>query len=439
MAIRLGKLLGFWAVLAVFLTVSASAESKARIVRLSDVQGSTQMDRGNGDGFEKAYLNMPIIEGAKLKTGSNGKAEIEFEDGSVMHVVPDSQLVFTHLALGDDGQKLTTVELTEGTVYGNVHSKKGDRFTLNFVRESLTVPEPAHFRVELSNAEATVAVFQGNVEVAGPSGQVEIGKKHSATFDLANNDSYALAKNYEEDPYDDWDKQQNDTHDRYANGGRDIQSPYAYGMSDLNYYGGYMNIPGYGMGWQPYFIDASWSPYQDGGWAYYPGYGYMWVSSYPWGWMPYRYGSWNFIPGYGWVWMPGNNWNTWYPVTPVVNPPKRTPVVTPPVRGRTTVMIGKGLSVNPPVGTPRRIVIAPGSAGLGVPRGSVRNLDRIAHESIKTEQPVQVPTVQPPVHFEPRESPSYRGGGSSGSHSSAPSAPPVVSSPAPARSTTVKH
>jgi hypothetical protein len=212
-------------------------------------------------------------------------------------------------------------------------------------------------------------------------------------------------------------------------------------MSDLNYYGGFMYIPGYGNVWQPYFLDASWSPYQDGGWSYYPGYGYMWVSAYPWGWMPYRYGSWQFFPGYGWAWVPGNSWNTWVPVTPVVNPPKRTPIVTPPVRGRTTVMIGKGLSVNPLVETPRRIVIAPGSAGLGVPRGSVRNLDRIAHESIKTEQPVQVRTVQPPVHFEPRESPSHSGGGSSGSHSSAPSAPPVVSSPPPpppVRST-VKH
>jgi FecR protein len=432
--VKLGKTMAFWAVLMAFLAVSASAESKARIVRLSDVQGSAQMDRGNGDGFEKAYLNMPIIEGAKLKTGSNGKAEIEFEDGSVMHVVPDSQLVFTHLGLGDDGQKLTTVELAEGTAYVNVRAKKGDRFTLNFVRESVTVTEPVHFRVELSNAEATVAVFQGDLQVAGPSGQVEIGKKHSATFDLANNDSYALAKNFEEDPYDDWDKQQNETHDRYASGGRDIQSPYAYGMSDLNYYGSYMNIPGYGMGWQPYFIGAGWSPFQDGGWAYYPGSGYMWVSAYPWGWMPYRYGSWNFVPGYGWVWMPGNNWNTWYPVTPIVNPPKRTQVVTPPVRGRTTVMVGQGLSVNPPVGVPRRIMIAPGSAGLGVPRGSVHNLDRLSHETIKTEQAVQVRTVQPPVHFERRESPSYSGGGS---RTSAPSAPPVRS--APPSSGPVKH
>jgi hypothetical protein len=105
----------------------------------------------------------------------------------------------------------------------------------------------------------------------------------------------------------------------------------------------------------------------------------------------------------------------------------------PPVRGRTTVMVGRGLVVNPPSGPPRRITIEPGSAGLGIQRGSVRNLDRFSHETIKNAQPVQVRTVQPPVRYEPRESPSYTGGGGSrGSQPHAPSAPPVVSSPPPA-------
>ena len=43
---RVGKMLAAWAVLAAaFLVVSASGESKARIVRLSEVQGGVQLDR----------------------------------------------------------------------------------------------------------------------------------------------------------------------------------------------------------------------------------------------------------------------------------------------------------------------------------------------------------------------------------------------------------
>jgi hypothetical protein len=408
---RLGKMLAMWAVLAAaFLVISASAESKARIVRLSEVQGTVQIDRATGDGFDKAFINLPVVEGSRLKTGKDGRAEVEFEDGSALRLAPDSEVDFIHLALGDDGQKLSTVQLVSGTVYANLHPKNagektGDQFLLNFAHESVTVAEAAHFRVELADTKATLAVFKGKLSATSPSGQFEVAEKHSATIDLANDDlanddpakkdSFVIAKNYEADPSDAWDRQQTDYHDRYASaGGAGISSPYGYGMSDLNYYGSFMAVPGYGNVWQPYFIGANWSPFQDGGWAFYPGSGYMWVSGYPWGWMPYNYGNWAFVPGFGWVWQPGY-WNSWNGIPRVVNSPVRTKVPTPPVRGHQTVMVGLGLAANPAAGAPRRLTINPGSAGFGVPRGSVRHLDRLAKTMDRTSRPVVVATAPP--------------------------------------------
>src|SRR6202158_6043083 len=124
---RLGKMLVTVAVLvAAFLVVSASAESKARIVRLSEVQGTVQIDRATGDGFDKAFINLPVIEGSRLKTGKDGRAEVEFEDGSALRLAPDSEVDFTRLALGDNGQKLSTVQLVSGTVYANLHPKNAN-------------------------------------------------------------------------------------------------------------------------------------------------------------------------------------------------------------------------------------------------------------------------------------------------------------------------
>jgi len=409
---RLGKTLAMGAVLAAaFLVVSASAESKARIVRLSEVQGTVQIDRATGEGFDKAFINLPVIEGSRLKTGKDGRAEVEFEDGSALRLAPGSEVDFTRLALGDDGQKLSAVQLVSGTVYANLHSKKsgekgGDQFQLSFARESVTVAGAAHFRVELDGAsKATLAVFKGKVSATSPSGEFEVAEKHSATIDVpkddlangdpAKRDTFVIAKNYEVEPSDAWDRQQTDYHDRYASaGGSGVSSPYGYGMSDLNYYGSFMNVAGYGNVWQPYFIDAAWSPFQDGGWAFYPGGGYMWVSGYPWGWMPYNYGNWAFIPGFGWVWQPGY-YNPWYGIPQVVNPPVRTKVPTPPVRGQKTVMVGRGLAANPAAGAPRRLTINPGSAGFGVPRGSVRHLDRVAKTMDRTSRPVVVATAPP--------------------------------------------
>lgn len=445
---RLGKMLATVAVLvAAFLVVSASAESKARIVRLSEVQGTVQIDRATGDGFDKAFINLPVIEGSRLKTGKDGRAEVEFEDGSALRLAPGSEVDFTRLALGDDGQKLSTVQLVSGTVYANLRPKKsgekaGDQFALNFAHESVTVAGAAHFRVELDGAsKATLAVFKGKVSATSPSGEFEVAEKHSATIDTANDElgngdlakgelangdatkkgGFVIAKNYEVEPSDAWDRQQTDYHDRYASaGGSGISSPYGYGMSDLNYYGSFMNVAGYGNVWQPYFIDAAWSPFQDGGWAFYPGAGYMWVSGYPWGWMPYNYGNWAFVPGFGWVWQPGY-YNPWYGIPQVVNPPVRTKVPTPPVRGHQTVMVGLGLAANPAAGAPRRLTINPGSAGFGVPRGSVRHLDHVAKTMDRTSRPVVVATA-PPVSTTARStgfgtspsSPSTRGGTSTG-------------------------
>ena len=399
---RVGKLETMLALAALFasmfLVVPASAESKARIVRLSDVEGKVQIDRTTGGGFEKAFLNLPVIEGSHLKTG-DGRAEVEFEDGSTLRLGPESELAFTRLALGNDGQKLSTVQLVSGTAYANLRAKNGDQLQLNFARESISVPEGAHFRVVLNDASATVAVFKGALKASGPSGQFEVAEKHSAAIDLANTDpankkAFVVAKSYEQDPLDGWDRQQNDYHDRYASAaGSSFTSPYGYGVSDLNYYGNFMMIPGYGYAWQPFFMDASWNPFMDGAWAWYPGIGYMWVSGYPWGWMPYYYGNWGFYPGYGWAWQPGN-WNSWYGMPRVLNASAKANIPTAPVSGHQTVMVGKGLTTHPAIAS--RLTINPGSAGFGVPR-SVLHLDRVARTMERTSAPVRVSPQPPPT------------------------------------------
>ena len=72
------------ALLACWLSVPSFADSQARIVRLSQVDGDVQIDRNIGRGYEKAFINLPITQGAKLRTGSDARAEIEFEDGSTL-------------------------------------------------------------------------------------------------------------------------------------------------------------------------------------------------------------------------------------------------------------------------------------------------------------------------------------------------------------------
>ena len=408
------------AVVSCWLAVPSFADSQARIVRLSQVDGDVQIDRNTGQGYEKAFINLPVIQGAKLRTGQGARAEIEFEDGSTLRITPGSVLEFPELALRDSGGRASNVELQEGTAYLNFKGDKREEFSLGFGRERIIVAKPAHLRVEVKGASATLAVFKGNVGVDGSSGKVEVEKKHSATFDLAGTTPYNLANSLEPDPYDDWDKQQDKYHQQYS---ANSFSPYAYGTSDLNYYGSFYNMPGYGLMWQPYLVGAGWDPFMNGAWTWYPGAGYAWVSGYPWGWTPYRYGSWTYLGGYGWFWQPGNTWSGWNTVPRIVNAPQRFSAPRPPAMPGQTLVVSRSAPVGPVGVVQGRSEIRGNSAGLGVPRGGIRNLGQVS-------QQVQRPASAGGSVRSPMAGPAMRlpAGGSRASAPAASSAGPRMNS-----------
>ena len=102
---------------------------------------------------------MPITEGMKIWAKENARGEVEFEDGSVLHIVPNTKATFSLLSLRDSGAKLTTVDVEKGTAYVNFRGKAEDEFTVNFGHESVTLTKPAHFRIQLDDAQAELAVF----------------------------------------------------------------------------------------------------------------------------------------------------------------------------------------------------------------------------------------------------------------------------------------
>src|SRR3954468_14479628 len=361
-------------------SLPAMAASQARIVRLSDVQGSVQIDKNTGLGFEEAFINLPITQGTQLRTGDRGRAEVEFEDGSSMRLTPNTTVQVNKLGLSDAGKRISEVNLVQGMAYVNWLGK--DDLSLDFSHEKIALHRSAHFRIDNSSQVANLAVFKGDVAVDGPNGQLVVEKKKTAVFDVAENDKSSIEKNIADAPLDSWDKEASSYHDQYAKNNNN--SPYGYGVSDLNYYGSYSNVPGYGMMWQPYFTGVGWDPFMNGAWGYYPGYGYMFASAYPWGWMPYRYGNWMFVPGMGWMWQAGM-WNTWVTV------PRHTPTtltrvtaLTPPATGTVkTVTVGTTGGARSPV-MASRMKLNAGSAGMGIPRGSVNNLNHLNRQVVKT-------------------------------------------------------
>jgi hypothetical protein len=361
-----------------------SGNSKVRIVRLSQVKGEVQLDRNTGRGFETPMTNLPITEGVRLKT-TEGVAEVEFEDNSTVRVGQNSLVEFPRLELLHSGAKASSINVLQGTVYVSLMNTKGNEFAVTFGKEKLNLPPDTHVRLQLTPDQANVAVLHGEALVDQPSGSTPVGKNKTMTFNLAGESQPVVAKNVIEEPLDAWDQNATQYHKNYANATSFGNSPYAYGINDMNYYGSFINASGCGGGgsmWRPYFAGASWDPYGSGAWAYYPSAGYSWVSPYPWGWTPFHYGSWSFCQGVGWGWQPGGAWmglaNNSFTALP--NRP-RPPVLAPATAQSTIVPVNlKALSASG-LGAHDTFVFRNNSAGLGVPRGTLGKLNGFSNRT----------------------------------------------------------
>jgi hypothetical protein len=372
---------------------SPEAANTIRIVRLSQTSGKVEMDRNIGVGFESAFNNLPITQGARLKTNA-GSAEVEFEDGTTLRLIPDTQVDFTQLGRSDAGATLSSMNVLRGTVYVSLNKTKGNTFNLTS-GDGVIKPRPgAHLRLEVKDPESRLSVVSGTADFTNATGSQEVGKMKSLIFNTATHAPADLIAGIEDAPFDSWDEQQTEYHKRYSRGNALAGSGSSYGLADLNYYGSFSDVDGCGRVWRPYFTSAAWDPYASGIWTLYPGSGYSWVSPYPWGWAPFHYGSWLQCGG-GWGWQPGGGWygltvrnrghdGPHHPHTPIhVHP---FPLQPRPIPGKVSSMIAvnqKPLTFSHIDRATQSFNFRNDSAGLGVPRGEFGKLNKLSETAGK--------------------------------------------------------
>jgi hypothetical protein len=374
-------------------TAPANEVSNVRIVRLSEHKGTVLLDHNTGNGFEPAVVNMPIVEKSRLMTG-DGVAEVEFEDNSSLRVGPNSLVEFPQLERLAGGATASSARLVKGMVYVSLLKTRGNEFTLLFGQQKLELPPASHIRLQIDGTEAKLAVLDGTLRIDEASGAMDVSKNRTVEFNLQGSgqdraqSQPTIAKNVESyDQLDSWDKKAAEYHAGTPPVSALNSSPYAYGLNDMGYYGSFMNAGGCGSMWRPYFASAAWDPYSNGAWAWYQGAGYSWVSPYPWGWTPYHYGNWAYCPGVGYGWQPGGTWNGLNNIAAngPVNGPIRFPVrpTRAPIGGeRTLTVVNLKPLVRSEATSEDSFVFRKDSAGLGVPREGLGNLDKLSQRAL---------------------------------------------------------
>jgi len=335
--------------LVLLVAVPAIADSHARIVRLSYIDGDIEIDKAEGRGFTTAYLNMPIAYQQKV-WARDGEAEVEFEDGSSIRLTPDTIVAFTDLSLGSDGRKTTQVTLQQGTAYFDIRHHDADSFEVDFGQARAQLNKSARFRVDAEKGSFELATIKGEVQVSsGSADEVAVKTGETIRLDSDDPDRYYLSKGIDAETYDGWDNERVSSHDQAVSAAADSgYNGMVYGISDLAAYGNYFYVPGYGYMWRPNSMALGWDPFDNGYWISYPNYGYTFVSAYPWGWAPYRYGSWQFVNGYGWCWAPGANWSTWNTAPVYVSGPPHFRPPERPRHGPQTVIVSHGVATPAP-------------------------------------------------------------------------------------------
>ena len=276
------------------------------VAHLSLVHGDVSVQRGDSGDWVATSLNTPIVSGDTVGTSDGSRAEIQLDYGDVVRLSGQSQV-----KIADLSRSHIQLQVSQG--YVNLSMFKGSEAEVEVDSPNVSVHprQNGRYRIEVnSDSETNIIVREGEAEVSTPQGSTTVREGEMITVRGADDPEYKVDNAPGPDDWDQWNRQRDNT--IISSQGVRHTNPYYTGTQDLDSYGRWTNVPGYGDAWSPYEQPGDWAPYQAGRWVWEPYYGWTWVSYEPWGWAPYHYGRW-FYYDTAWYWWPG-------PITPFYRP-----------------------------------------------------------------------------------------------------------------------
>jgi len=283
------------------------------VARISLMNGEVSTQRGDSGDWIAATVNAPLVNGDRVATAANSRAEIQLDYANILRLNEKSEVQVAELA-----NNRIQVQVASGLV--NYVVFKGAQANSEIDTPNVVVRPMGEgvYRIEVEGAGQTlVTVRKGQAQVSTPQGSTTVRQGERITArgsadDVQYRTDLAVGK-------DEWDSF-NDQRDsailnaesyRYTN-------QYYTGVSDLDQHGRWVHVPGYDWCWTPN-VDSGWTPYSDGRWTWQPYYGWTWVPYESWGWAPYHYGRW-FSYNNAWAWWPGPVWGVGIGYRPIWAP-----------------------------------------------------------------------------------------------------------------------
>jgi hypothetical protein len=271
-----------------------------RVARLNFSQGSVSFRPAGEDDWVTAVPNRPMVSGDDLWADENSRAEVHVGSAAIRL---GSKTGITFLALDD---RTTQIRLAQGSLILRVrHVDDDDNYEIDTPNIAFSLLQPGEYRVDVSeDGNQTITnVWHGRGRVTGGGFTYTVVAGQSATF--TGNEQhldYDLGQIPGRDGLDSWAFERDDREDRADSA--NYVSREMTGYEDLDEYGDWTYVAGYGPCWRPRAVVVGWAPYRFGHWVYVGPWGWTWVEDEPWGFAPFHYGRWAAVNG-GWFWVPG--------------------------------------------------------------------------------------------------------------------------------------
>jgi hypothetical protein len=291
-------------ILAASLPALAGAES-FRHGRIRHVEDGVTIQRAAEATAEEAVPNLPFLPGDRVWSDQTGRAEFQFEGGSVLRLDSGSKLDYLNHDDERNGERIV-LRLWSGSLYLHVRDRRAPEFEIETPGGLVSARTRGVYRVDSEGGETTLSVLEGEAvlegtrEVRVASGERVVARRGEIedgpdAFDVNGGDRFA-----------DW------VQDRQERGSFAGERP-AYLPEEVASYAGEFDAHGswyyeaeVGHVWRPY-VASGWRPYWDGRWVW-TVYGWTWVPRETWGWAAFHYGRWGCSPTIGWYWIPGRQW-----------------------------------------------------------------------------------------------------------------------------------
>ena len=142
-------------------------------VRLVALHGDVTWSTRDAASFDPAPLGAKIEPGARLRTGSNASATLQFSDGSRVLLLPGTELSIARAGRFAAGAgTMVRLELIRGSIENLVHPNDGPRGRFEIqTPAAVAAVRGTEFRVSATRGEARTEVLGGVVDLGNEAGR----------------------------------------------------------------------------------------------------------------------------------------------------------------------------------------------------------------------------------------------------------------------------